>query len=148
MCELTCLSFNPSSNTSSMSVSFGCLLRSALSLMSLGSKAILCPFSLLSYEVSGPLVSREAPGLGTGEATRLDSPSSLSAPPLPPPPPRLRVSPDDIVRSSDVNLCNCMFEILGKGGIPPQRHADKTGSRIAMHKRDVAGFLDRLQARR
>jgi hypothetical protein len=46
-----------------------------------------------------------------------------------------------------VSLCNCMFEMLGKGGIPPQRHAGKTGSRIAMHKRDVAGFQDCLQAR-
>jgi hypothetical protein len=71
------------------------LLRSALSLISLGSKAILCPFSLLSYEVSGP-ESLEAPALGVGVPTRFASPSSLS-PFDAPPPPRLRVRPDDIV---------------------------------------------------
>ena len=96
---LTCLSLRPSSNTSSIRVNFGCLLRSALSLISLGSNAILWPFSPASYEVSGPLVSREPPafGAGAGEPTRLESISSPSPPPPPPvPPPRLLVNPDDI----------------------------------------------------
>lgn len=86
-----------------MSVSLGCLLRSALSLISRGSNAILWPFSPLSYEVSGPLVSRDPPALFTGEATRLESLFSLSpAAPAPPPPPLLRVNPDadDIARNA------------------------------------------------
>lgn len=76
-----------------MSVSFGCLLLSALSLMSRGSYAILCPFAPLSYEVSGP-PDRLSGLFGAGDATRL--PSSLSFAPAPPPPPapRLRVRPD------------------------------------------------------
>lgn len=94
-----------------MSVSLGCLLRSALSLISLGSNAILWPFSPLSYEVSGPLVSREAPALGTGEATRLDSPFSSSAPAPPPPPPLLLVSPDDIAGSDIV-----LYVVVELGG--------------------------------
>jgi len=57
----------------------------------------LCPFSLLSYEVSGA-ESLEGPALGVGVLTRFASPSSLS--PLDAPaPPRLRVRPDDIVYS-------------------------------------------------
>ena len=73
------------------------MLRSALSLISRGSKAILCPFSLLSYEVSGA-ESLEGPALDVSVLTRFASPSSLSPfDPDPPPPPRLRVRPDDIV---------------------------------------------------
>lgn len=55
----------------------------------------MCPFSLLSYEVSGA-ESLDGPALGVGVLTRFASPSSLS-PFDAPPPPRLRVRPDDIV---------------------------------------------------
>jgi len=44
----TCLSFKPINNISSIRVSLGCLFLSALSLMSRGSKAILCPLTELS----------------------------------------------------------------------------------------------------
>lgn len=77
-----------------MSVSLGCLLRSAFSLMSRGSNAILCPFSPASYEVSGA-EEYDAAGLGAGEDTRLFSllsPFSVDAPP--PPAPRRRVRPE------------------------------------------------------
>ena len=50
---LTCLSLSPSNNISSMSVNLGCLLLSTLSLISLGSNAIMCPFSPEAYDVSG-----------------------------------------------------------------------------------------------
>jgi hypothetical protein len=70
-----------------MSVSFGCLLLSALSLISLGSNAILCPFSELSYDVSGV---RSSVRFGAGELTRLPS----SSPGPPPAPPLRRVRPE------------------------------------------------------
>ena len=85
----TCLSFNPRSRTSSMSVSFGCLFLSSLSLISLGSNAILCPFSPPVYEVSGVL----SWVFGAGEVTRLESLSSSVVVEGPPPPPLRRVSP-------------------------------------------------------
>ena len=56
---LTCLSFNPRSNTSSIKVNFGCLLRSWLSLISRGSYAILCPSSLV-YETSLHIAIKQA----------------------------------------------------------------------------------------
>jgi hypothetical protein len=71
-----------------MSVNFGCLLLSALSLMSLGSNAILWPFSEFSYAVSGV---RSSMRFGAGELTLL--PSSSPLPPAPPPPLR-RVRPE------------------------------------------------------
>jgi hypothetical protein len=71
-----------------MRVNFGCLLRSALSLISRGSNAILWPFSEFSYAVSGV---RSSLRFGAGELTRLPSSSPL---PTPPPPPLLRVSPE------------------------------------------------------
>jgi hypothetical protein len=71
--------------------------------MSRGSKAILCPFSLLSYEVSGA-ESLEGPALEVGVLTRFTSPSSLS-PFDAPAPPRLRVRPDDIVISVRGGYC-------------------------------------------
>lgn len=84
--QLTCLSFRPSNSTSSISVSLGCLLLSALSLISRGSNAILCPFSPASYDVSGARSSF----LGAGEATRLaSSPFSAVVPA-----PLRRVSPE------------------------------------------------------
>ncbi len=83
----TCLSFSPSSSTSSISVSLGCLLLSALSVMSRGSKAILWPFSPCSKLVSGAL-SLTLP-------VELDRPMPLSSSALAPPPPRRRVSPDE-----------------------------------------------------
>lgn len=80
-----------------MSVSLGCLLLSALSLMSRGSKAILWPFSEFSYEVSGV---RSSMRFGAGELTLLLSSSPLPA--APPPPPLLRVSPE-----LDAIMCGC-----------------------------------------
>ena len=75
-----------------MRVSFGCLFLSALSLMSRGSNAILCPFDELSYDVSSP---DRLSGLllGAGELTLSLSALSVDGPP-PPPAPRLRVRPD------------------------------------------------------
>jgi hypothetical protein len=86
--QRTCLSFRPMRIISSMSVSFGCLLRSALSLMSRGSNAILWPFSEFSYAVSGV---RSSLRFGAGELTRLPSSSPL---PAAPPPPLRRVRPE------------------------------------------------------
>jgi hypothetical protein len=86
--QRTCLSFRPMRMISSISVSFGCLLRSALSLMSRGSNAILWPFSEFSYAVSGV---RSSLRFGAGELTRL--PSSSPLPPAPAPPLR-RVNPE------------------------------------------------------
>lgn len=73
-----------------MSVSFGCLLRSTLSLISLGSNAILCPLAELSYDVSG---DRSSLRFGTGEETLL--PSSLSAELEAAAAPLRRVRPED-----------------------------------------------------
>lgn len=77
-----------------MRVNFGCLFLSALSLMSRGSNAILCPFAEFSYEVSGV---RSSGRLGAGELTRLPSLSPLSA--AAPPPPLRRVRPPDVVEA-------------------------------------------------
>lgn len=85
----TCLSFNPNSRMSSINVSFGCLLLSLLSLRSLGSKAILWPFSLVK-DVSGRRLSSEEPFLDMGEETLL---SSFSSAPATRPPPLRRVKP-------------------------------------------------------
>src|SRR5579859_7593216 len=74
----TCLSFKPSSNISSISVNLGCLLLSSLSLISLGSKAILWPFSSLLYEVSGDRSLKEGVDFGAGDATLLEAFSSPS----------------------------------------------------------------------
>ena len=92
----TCLSFNPISNTSSIKVNFGALLRSSLSLISRGSKAILCPFSPPVYAVSGARPLSSFPLPGTGEPIRLPSsvPSAVEPDgPAPPPAPRRRVRP-------------------------------------------------------
>src|SRR5271163_1292128 len=74
----TCLSFKPSSSISSISVNLGCLLLSSLSLISLGSKAILWPFSSLLYEVSGDRSLKEGVDFGAGDATLLEAFSSSS----------------------------------------------------------------------
>jgi hypothetical protein len=74
--------------------------------------------------------------LGTGDATRLDSPFSLSIPPPPPPPPLLLVSPDDIVKRLDV-CYGAVGSGIEQGEIRPQWHAAKTGLRIAMHEREI-----------
>lgn len=87
---ITCLSFKPINNISSMSVSLGCLLLSALSLMSRGSKAILCPLAELSYDVSGPPLVSSGRLDGTGELTLLPSSSSAAGPA----PPLRRVRPE------------------------------------------------------
>lgn len=58
--------------------------------MSLGSKAILWPFSLLVYDVSGRRLSSAEPFLDMGEDTLL---SSFSSPPATRPPPLRRVKP-------------------------------------------------------
>lgn len=76
-----------------MSVSFGCFRRSADSLMSRGSKAILCPLAPDSYAVSGLRMSSLR--LGAGEDTRLPSFSFVSA--EAPPAPRRRVRPEDML---------------------------------------------------
>lgn len=57
--------------------------------MSRGSKAILWPFSELSYDVSGPLLASSGRLLRGGELTLL--PSSVSVGPAPP---LLRVRPE------------------------------------------------------
>ena len=88
----TCLSFSPISKISSISVSFGCLSLSALSLISRGSNAILCPFAPLSYDVSSPVPLSGL--LDAGEATLLVSSLSVAGPPPTPPAPLLRVTPD------------------------------------------------------
>lgn len=87
--QITCLSFSPINRISSMRVSLGCLFLSALSLMSRGSKAILCPFSELSYEVSGPVLLSSFRLVGAGELTLLPSSSSTA-----PAPPLRRVRPE------------------------------------------------------
>ena len=92
-----CLSFSPISNISSMSVSLGCFDRSAFSEMSRGSKAILWPFELFSYAVSGDLRSSFFLG-GAGEETRLPSSFSVLVPPAPRR--RVRPEPDDEAISS------------------------------------------------
>lgn len=122
--RLTCLSFSPNSSTSSMSVSFGCLLRSVLSLISLGSKAILCPFSLLWYEVSGALLSRELPALGAGEPPRVRSSFSPSPPALGPPalaPPLLLVSPDAVDIVCRVVMVLSSYNLRQQGNRPQRR---------------------------
>ncbi|KAG9954664.1 vacuolar protein sorting-associated protein 74, partial [Aureobasidium melanogenum] len=92
--KATCLSLRPISRISSISVNLGCLSLSALSLISRGSKAILCPFAPLSYDVSRPpaLFSSLRLLVGAGELTRL--PSSLSRPAAGPAPPLLLVKPE------------------------------------------------------
>jgi hypothetical protein len=99
----TCLSLSPISRISSIRVNLGCLSLSALSLMSRGSKAILCPFSPLSYDVSRPPALFSSLRLlpGTGELTRL--PSSLSKPAAGPAPPLLLVKPE---LEAILGLCN------------------------------------------
>lgn len=81
-----------------MSVSFGCLFRSALSLISRGSNAILWPLAELSYDVSGPDRS-SARFDGTDGVVLPDSSSLVDV--AGPPPPRRRVRPDaeDIAES-------------------------------------------------
>lgn len=74
-----------------MSVNFGCLFLSSLSLISRGSNAILCPFSPPVYDVSGARLSE--PVFGPGELTRLESLSSSPVVVAAPPPPRRRVRP-------------------------------------------------------
>ena len=72
-----CLSFSPSNRTSSINVSLGCLLLSALSLISLGSYATIWPLSLTSRPVSG--VRSNVLSLGAGEDTRAGASSLVSA---------------------------------------------------------------------
>ena len=91
----TCLSFKPISSTSSISVSLGCFFNSSLSAKSLGSYAILCPFSAV-YEVSG-VRSWLLPAFAAGAFVHSSSASALDAAP---PPPLRRVKPPcaDIVQ--------------------------------------------------
>ncbi len=94
-----------------MSVSFGCLLRSSVSLISLGSKAILCPFSEFVYDVSGMRLSIAELFRETGEETLL---SSFSSGPAARPPPLRRVKPPaEAMRSGGEGLCRRGWGVEG-----------------------------------
>ena len=111
----TCLSFKPKSKTSSISVNFGCLFLSSLSLISRGSKAILCPFSPPVYDVSGV----RSVDFGAGEESLLGSLSSFPGADVPPPPPpRRRVNPPEdsiCTQQSKCDFGDCRVTIEGRG---------------------------------
>lgn len=111
----TCLSLSPMRIISSISVNFGCLLLSALSLISRGSYAILWPFSEFSQAVSGARSSR----LGAGELTLLPSSSSL---PVAPAPPLLLVSPELEAIGSGGAGGDVVAWIPGIGTLEPRTH--------------------------
>lgn len=112
----TCLSLRPRSKISSIRVSFGCLLRSALSLISRGSYATICPVSLTSRPVSGVLSN--ALFWGPGDVTLEVGCSSLFSAAIP--------APLRLVKPPCADMVRVVRQMIGTDGPAPRERGTRS----------------------